>query len=93
MPAYHLHVLRFKEGSGPQRIKICSELRKNGIFAQVHYIPVYLQPWYRKEYGYQAGKCLEAETVYSNCLSIPLYPSMSEAEIEKVIHIIKDLAK
>lgn len=87
-PAYHLYVLRFKNTSSEKRIEICSELRENGIFAQVHYIPVYLQPWYRREYGYEAGKCPAAEKVYENCLSIPLYPSMTDGDIEKVIQVI-----
>ena len=70
------------------RSKICIALRENGIFAQVHYVPVYLQPWYRKKYGYEAGKCPEAERVYENCLSIPLYPSMTDDDVEKVIQVI-----
>ena len=87
-PAYHLYVLRFRDGISSQRVSICSELRVNGIFAQVHYIPVYLQPWYRTQYGYEVGKCPETETVYKSCLSIPLYPSMLDEDIEKVIQII-----
>ena len=66
----------------------CLTLRKNGIFSQVHYIPVYLQPWYQQQYGYARGKCPEAEAVYENCLSIPLFPSMQDEEVEKVIGII-----
>lgn len=87
-PAYHLYVLRFKNAPSMKRINICSVLRENGIFAQVHYIPVYLQPWYRREYDYEVGKCPEAERVYENCLSIPLYPSMTDEEVEQVIRVI-----
>jgi dTDP-4-amino-4,6-dideoxygalactose transaminase len=87
-PAYHLYVLRFKEKADALRVAACSTLRENGIFAQVHYIPVYLQPWYQRQYGYARGKCPEAEAVYTNCLSIPLYPSMLNADIEKVVSII-----
>ncbi|RKX45012.1 MAG: UDP-4-amino-4,6-dideoxy-N-acetyl-beta-L-altrosamine transaminase [Verrucomicrobia bacterium] len=87
-PAYHLYVLRFKGASSATRLKICNDLREHGIFAQVHYIPVYLQPWYRREYGYEAGKCPEAEGVYESCLSIPLYPSMTDGDIEKVIRVL-----
>ena len=87
-PAYHLYVLRFREEVCPRRVAICSELRKNGIFAQVHYIPVYLQPWYRGQYRYEIGKCPVTEAVYGNCLSIPLYPSMLDEDVENVIKII-----
>ena len=87
-PAYHLYVLRFKKEAESVRMAACSALRENGVFAQVHYIPVYLQPWYQTQYGYAPGKCQETEAVYKNCLSIPLYPSMTDEEVEKVIHII-----
>jgi len=87
-PAYHLYVLRFKKDADAVRMAACSALRENGVFAQVHYIPVYLQPWYQTQYGYARGKCTKAEAVYENCLSIPLYPSMTDEEVEEVIHII-----
>jgi perosamine synthetase len=88
-PAYHLYVLRFKKKvEAAVRMAACTALRESGIFAQVHYIPVYLQPWYRRMYGYARGKCPEAEAVYENCLSIPLYPSMTDADVDKVIDII-----
>ncbi len=90
-PAYHLYVLRFKEGAESQRLGACATLRENGIFAQVHYLPVYLQPWYQRQYGYPRGKCPETEAVYGNCLSIPLFPGMTEEDMQKVIRIIKGL--
>lgn len=91
-PAYHLYVLRFKELDDALRVETCATLRNHGIFAQVHYIPVYLQPWYQRQYGYRRGKCPDAESIYQNCLSIPLYPSMTDAEVEKVIQIINGVA-
>ncbi len=87
-PAYHLYVLRFKEKAEVLRVTACSTLRENGIFAQVHYLPVYLQPWYQRQYGYARAKCPEAEAVYANGLSIPLYPSMLNVDVEKVVSII-----
>ena len=87
-PAYHLFVLRFKDGVEARRAEACAALLKHGIFAQIHYIPIYLQPWYQQQYGYVRGKCPEAEAVYGNCLSIPLYPSMTSTDISKVISII-----
>lgn len=92
-PAYHLYVLRFEKGTDAVRVEACSTLRQNGIFAQVHYIPVYLQPWYQREYGYELGKCPETEAIYENCLSIPLYPSMHDEEVEKVIDIINRITE
>ncbi len=90
-PAYHLYVLRFKKKAESVRMAACETLRENGIFAQVHYIPIYLQPWYQRHYDYARGKCPAAEEVYENCLSIPLYPSMTEEEIQKVIQVMENL--
>ena len=91
--AFHLYVLRFTETIESVRFTACETLRKHSIFAQVHYIPVYLQPWYKKRYGSQRGKCPDAESVYSDCLSIPLYPTMVNKEIELVIRTINELTE
>jgi UDP-4-amino-4,6-dideoxy-N-acetyl-beta-L-altrosamine transaminase len=87
-PAYHLYVLRFAKDADNVRVEACSILRENGVFAQVHYIPIYLQPWYKRKYDYPQGMCPVAESVYKNCISIPLFPSMTEDEVQKVIRII-----
>ncbi len=92
-PAYHLYVLRFKDGAKSMRLAACTALREKGIFAQVHYLPVYLQPWYRQQYGYAPGKCPEAEAVYGDCLSIPLFPAMTEKDMQKVIQIINRITE
>ena len=69
------------------------ELREQGIGTQVLYIPVYLQPWYRRIYGYASGKCPNAEEFYSRALSLPLYPAMNNVNVEKVVASVKNLAK
>lgn len=68
-----------------------TELRNQGVGTQVLYIPVYLQPWYQEQYGYALGKCSNAEAFYAKALSLPLYPGMSEAEIDQVIHAVTNL--
>ncbi|MBU6182374.1 MAG: UDP-4-amino-4,6-dideoxy-N-acetyl-beta-L-altrosamine transaminase [Verrucomicrobia bacterium] len=73
---------------GKTRIEVMHELKEQGIGTQVLYIPVYLQPWYRRTYGYAPGKCTKAEEFYTLALSLPLYPSMSDADVEKVIQSI-----
>jgi dTDP-4-amino-4,6-dideoxygalactose transaminase len=83
-PAYHLYVLRFRQRADRERAAICAALRAKGIFAQVHYIPVYQQPWYREMYGYESGKCPNSEAIYGNCLSIPLYPTMTAEDVDTV---------
>jgi dTDP-4-amino-4,6-dideoxygalactose transaminase len=68
-------------------------LFRSGFGTQVLYIPVYLQPWYRRTYGYASGRCPNAERFYARALSFPLYPSMSDADIEIVIAAVASLKK
>lgn len=87
---FHLYVLQFDfEKIGTTRTQVMRELKKNGIQTQVHYIPVYTQPFYRKTFGTQWGDCPAAEQYYKKCLSIPLYPAMTDEDIEKIILNIK----
>lgn len=86
--SYHLYVLRLKEKYIEKKREIFSDLRKNGIGVQVHYIPVYLQPYYRS-LGYRKGICLESERFYKGGISIPIYPSMKESDIYCVIEKIE----
>ena len=59
-------------------------LRSNGIFAQVHYIPVHLHPYY-KQFGWTRGDFPVAEAYYDRALSLPMYPSLSAEDQEYVI--------
>jgi dTDP-4-amino-4,6-dideoxygalactose transaminase len=70
------------------RIEVMQELREKGVGTQVLYIPVYLQPWYRRTYRYTPGKCPKAEEFYSRALSLPLFPAMNDADVQKVIHAV-----
>jgi dTDP-4-amino-4,6-dideoxygalactose transaminase len=74
------------------RSEVIAELRGKGVGTQVLYIPVHLQPWYRKTYGYEIGKCPVAENYYRQALSLPLYPSMTDADIKTAINAVILLA-
>ena len=58
----------------------------------IHSVPVYLQPWYRRTYGYAPGKCPNAEHFYPHALSLPLFPAINDADVEKVIDAVANLA-
>lgn len=88
-PCFHLAAVELPVG-GAGRRAIYDHLIAAGIHPQVHYIPVYLHPYYRKKYGYEAGKCEYAESYYSRCLSLPLYESLSDKEVGYVIERVKD---
>lgn len=81
--AYHLFVLEVRDRKG-----LYDFLRTKGIFAQIHYIPVHLMPYYKKQ-GWKEGDFPNAENYYSRCISIPMFPSMKEEEIEAVISNIQ----
>ena len=87
---FHLYVLLFDfEKINTDRARFMLKLKSRGIQTQVHYIPVYLQPYYRKRFGSNMGDCPNAEQYYRKCLSIPLFPAMTDMNVEKVISSIK----
>jgi dTDP-4-amino-4,6-dideoxygalactose transaminase len=69
-----------------------NELKTNGIGTQVHYIPVNSQLYYVKKYGeYKPGNYPASAAYYNTCLSIPLYPKMSNDDVEYVIAALSSL--
>lgn len=81
--AYHLYVVEFKD-----RLGLYNYLRTKNIFAQVHYIPTHLMPYY-KQFGWQEGDMPFAETYYKHCLSLPMYPTLTDEEQNYVIEQIE----
>lgn len=79
--AYHLFAIRVP---AQQRRAVFDALRADGIGVQVHYIPIYRHPWYRRTFGYEAGLCPNAEAYYAAAISIPVYPGMSKDDVERV---------
>jgi UDP-4-amino-4,6-dideoxy-N-acetyl-beta-L-altrosamine transaminase len=85
--AYHLYVIQIEDRKG-----LYDYLRTKQIYAQVHYIPVHLMPYY-KDLGNKAGDFPNAEKYYEHCLSIPMYPTLTEEEQEFVISEILGFVK
>ena len=77
--AYHLYVLEVED-----RLGLYNHLRNQQIFAQIHYIPCHLMPYYR-QLGWKEGDMPQAESYYRNCISLPMYPSLSAEEQAFVI--------
>jgi perosamine synthetase len=88
--AYHLFAVHHA-GGAPARRALYDGLRERGIFSQVHYLPVYLHPWYRDTYGYRPGLCPQAEGYYAGCLSLPCFPGLTESEQDTVIAAVREL--
>lgn len=75
------------------RLKLFNKFHKAGLKVQVHYIPTHLHPYYRKRFGYKRGDFLHSERFYDGEISLPIYPKMTKAEIQKVIRVTESLLK
>ena len=81
--AYHLYVVR-----APHRNELFNHLRANGIGANVHYVPVYLHPYYQKK-GYAKGLCPVAEAAYKEVVTLPLWPGIGENDVSYIADTVK----
>jgi len=90
---FHLYILQLNfDRIGKSRREVMEELKEKGIGTQVHYIPVNSQPYYVNKYGkYDPEEYPEAESYYSKCLTIPLFPMMSDKDVEYVIQAVSVL--
>jgi UDP-4-amino-4,6-dideoxy-N-acetyl-beta-L-altrosamine transaminase len=77
--AHHLFIIEIE-----RRKELYNFLREQSIFAQIHYIPLHTLPYY-KNIGYHNADLKNAENYYSKCISLPMYPSLTDAEQELVI--------
>jgi len=85
--AYHLYVIQVKH-----RKELYDYLHEHGVLAQVHYIPAHLMPYYR-QYGWNKGDMPVAEAYYEHCLSLPMYPTLTDEEQQYVIEQVKNFVK
>lgn len=82
--AYHLYIIEI-----PDRLGLYNYLRTKGIYAQVHYIPCHLMPYY-KRFGWTEGDLPKSEEYYRGCISLPMYPSLSHSEQNYVIDTVNE---
>ena len=91
--SYHLYVVRLNLRELVNTHKgIYRALCRRGINVNLHYIPVYLHPYYRRM-GFNKGYCLEAERYFADALSIPMYPALSDDDQRRVIDELKSIIK
>lgn len=86
--SYHLFPVLVRDKN--DRKSFFDYMRANNIWVQVHYIPVHTMPYYNKQFGYKVGDFPIAEDFYDREVSIPMYPSISDEELNYVISIIKN---
>jgi UDP-4-amino-4,6-dideoxy-N-acetyl-beta-L-altrosamine transaminase len=89
---YHLYVVRIDFGAlGLTRQAVMDQFKAKGVLTQVHYIPVHTQPFYQAQYGTRVGDCPVAEAYYAQALSLPLFPAMTDADVQQVIACVNNL--
>jgi perosamine synthetase len=83
---HHLYIALFDfDAIGTARTAFMTKLRDLGIGSQVHYIPVYRQPYAVKRYGFDPAAFPESERYYRGCLSLPFYPGLTDEDVERVV--------
>jgi UDP-4-amino-4,6-dideoxy-N-acetyl-beta-L-altrosamine transaminase len=88
--AYHLYPIRIKQNeSGKTQRQVYDAMQVDGINVNLHYIPVYRQPFY-EAMGFKSGYCPEAEQYHQEVLSIPMYPMLTDTEQDKVIRVLHE---
>ena len=90
---FHLYVLQVKDNPRFDRYDLYNYLRNGDYIPMVHYIPVHLLSYFRKRYGYKRGNFPIAENYYDRTISIPLYPSLTDVEVMKVVDDITSFIK
>lgn len=85
--AWHIYCIRLKDAS--KRKRVFERLRDSNIGVQVHYIPVYFHPYYRR-LGYEKGMCKKAEDYYRRTMTLPIHPGMTDRDVHYVIKTLKE---
>lgn len=89
--AWHLYVIRLNLDKISMTHRAVFEgLRSNGIGVNLHYIPVHLQPWYQRK-GFRHGDFPVAERYYKEAISLPMFPTLTQLEITKVVSVLTAL--
>jgi len=89
--SFHLYVVQIDfQRIGRSRVEVMSALAALGVGSQVHYIPVPRQPWYRQTYG-EPAPLPAADLYYERALSLPLFPAMTDDDIDRVIAAVRSL--
>lgn len=91
--AWHLYVILVEpDVLKIHRDQVIEELRQRGIETAVHFIPLHLHPYYQRVWGYRPGQFPVAESYFERCISLPIYPGMSDGDVDRVVESLKDIA-
>lgn len=85
--SYHLYVIRLSTLTEEQHKDSVAFLRQQGVAAHLHYIPIYLQPYYQ-QLGFKAGYCPQAEIYYQQAVTLPLFPGLTTDEQQHIVNTL-----
>lgn len=92
--AYHIYVIQLRtELLKADRKEVFEALKAENIGVNVHYIPLHLQPYYQREFGYKKGDYPKAEKYYERAITLPLFPRMSDEDAKDVIEAVKKVIR
>ena len=92
--AWHLYAIRIRpEMLRVDRARFIERLTERGIGTSVHFIPLYRHPYYRDNYSFRPQDFPVTERVYETIVSLPLYPAMTEADVDRVVEAVRDVAR
>ena len=92
--AYHLYMVQLDLASlTVDRAAIFQALRAEGIGVNVHYIPVHLHPYYQQTFGTGPGNCPAAEAAYERLLTLPIFPQMTNSDVEDVVTAVQKVVE
>jgi dTDP-4-amino-4,6-dideoxygalactose transaminase len=91
---YHLYAIRLDPGRlAIDRAQFIEALKARNIGTSVHFIPVHLHPYYQERFGYRRGDLPQAESLYDQIVSLPLYPRMAESDVRDVVQAVRQVAR
>jgi perosamine synthetase len=92
--AYHLYVVRLALPTlSANRSQVFRALRAEGVGVNVHYVPVHLHPYYRQRFGHDKGMCPVAEAAYEAMLSLPIFPTMLDTDVDDCLAALDKVLK
>lgn len=90
LSSYHLYIVKLKKADVNKHKQTIIALRETGIIGHVHYIPIYLQPYYQPM-GFDSKDFPNAQTYYHSAITLPLHPALTKTEQDYVIKVIHDV--
>lgn len=92
--AWHLYVIKLNlETLSIQRDQFMEQLKAKGVMTSVHFIPLYRHPFYRDAFKYKSREFPVSESIYERIISLPIYPGMTDEEVERVVDAVVDVVK